>query len=138
MVEIGYKLSSEEHGPNELVRYAKRAEEVGFTFAMISDHYHPWVDRQGHSPFVWGVLGGIALATERLRLSTAVTCLTICIHPAIVAQAASTAAAMLPGRFLFGVGTGESLNEHILGDYWPAADIRGGGVGEAGAVGVAL
>jgi G6PDH family F420-dependent oxidoreductase len=124
MIEIGYKLSSEEHGPRELVRYAKRAEEVGFTFAMISDHYHPWVDHQGHSPFVWGVLGGIAQTTERLRLGTAVTCPTIRIHPAIIAQAAATAAAMLPGRFLFGVGTGESLNEHILGDYWPPADMR--------------
>src|SRR5262245_50480549 len=124
MIELGYKLCSEEHGPADLVRFARRAEEIGFTFAMISDHYHPWVDRQGHSPFVWTVLGGIAEATERLRVGTAVTCPTIRIHPAIVAQAAATTAAMMPGRFLFGVGTGENLNEHIVGARWPPHSVR--------------
>ncbi len=88
--ELGYAMSSEEHRPNDLVRHARQAEEAGFTFALISDHYHPWVDRQGQSPFVWGVLGGIAQATERLRLGTGVTCPTIRIHPAIIAQAAAT------------------------------------------------
>lgn len=124
MIEIGYKLSSEEFGPHELVRMAGRAEETGFSFAMISDHYHPWIDRQGHSPFVWAVLGGIAHATERLRVGTAVTCPSMRIHPAIVAQAAATTAAMMPGRFMFGVGSGENLNEHILGDHWPPAPVR--------------
>jgi coenzyme F420-dependent glucose-6-phosphate dehydrogenase len=124
MVEIGYALSSEEHSPNDLVRYARRAEEAGFTFALISDHYHPWIDRQGHSSFVWNVIGGIAQATERLRLGTGVTCPTIRIHPAIVAQAAATSAVMMPGRFFLGVGSGENLNEHILGGYWPSAEVR--------------
>src|ERR687895_2756157 len=124
MVDIGYKLSSEEHGPLELVRFARRAEEAGFDFASISDHFHPWIDEQGHSPFVWSVIGGIAGATERLRLGTGVTCPTVRTHPAIVAQAAATCAAMMPGRFFLGVGTGENLNEHILGDHWPSAAVR--------------
>jgi coenzyme F420-dependent glucose-6-phosphate dehydrogenase len=123
-VNIGYALSSEEHRPLDLVGHARRAEEAGFPYALISDHFHPWVDSQGQSPFVWTVIGGIALETETLRLGTGVTCPTIRIHPAIVAQAAATSAAMLPGRFFFGVGTGENLNEHILGDRWPSADER--------------
>lgn len=124
MPELGYKISSEEHPPNDLVRYARRAEELGFTFSLISDHYHPWVDKQGHSPFVWAVLGGLAQATERLRLITGVTCPTMRIHPAIIAQAAATITAMMPGRFVLGIGSGENLNEHILGDHWPPAPIR--------------
>jgi G6PDH family F420-dependent oxidoreductase len=124
MPELGYALSSEEHGPNDLVHNARRAEQVGFTFALVSDHYHPWIDRQGQSPFVWSVIGGIAQATDRLQLGTGVTCPTIRIHPAVIAQAAATAAAMMPGRFFLGVGTGENLNEHILGDRWAAADER--------------
>jgi coenzyme F420-dependent glucose-6-phosphate dehydrogenase len=124
MPELGYALSSEEHTPNDLVRNAKQAEEVGFTHTLISDHYHPWVDKQGQSPFVWAVIGGIAHATERIRLGTGVTCPTIRTHPAVIAQAAATAAAMLPGRFFLGVGTGENLNEHILGDAWPSGDVR--------------
>ena len=124
MTELGYALSSEEFTPNELVHNARRAEEAGFTFALISDHFHPWIDRQGHSPFVWNVIGGIAQATQRLRLGTGVTCPTMRIHPAIIAHAAATSAAMMPGRFFLGVGTGENLNEHILGDHWPPADVR--------------
>jgi coenzyme F420-dependent glucose-6-phosphate dehydrogenase len=124
MFALGYALSSEEHTPNDLIRYARRAEEAGFSFALISDHYHPWIDRQGHSPFVWSVIGGIAHATQRLILGTGVTCPTVRIHPAIIAQAAATSAAMMPGRFFLGVGTGENLNEHILGDRWPAHDMR--------------
>ena len=124
MLEIGYALSSEEHPPGDLVRYARRAEEVGFTFALISDHFHPWVDRQGHSPFAWTVIGAIAQATERLRLGTGVTCPLMRYHPAVVAQAAATAAALMPGRFFLGVGTGENLNEHILGQHWPSAPER--------------
>ena len=116
---LGYALSSEEHGPRDLVANARRAEDAGFEFAMLSDHFHPWIDRQGHSPFVWSVLGGIALATERITIGTGVTALSQRIHPAILAQAAATTADMLPGRFWFGVGTGENLNEHILGEPWP-------------------
>jgi len=123
-VELGYAISSEEHRPLDLVRNASRAEEAGFTFALVSDHFHPWIDRQGHSPFVWSVLGGIALATEHLLVGTGVTCPTMRIHPAIVAQAAATAASMLPGRFFLGVGTGENLNEHVLGLRWPATEVR--------------
>jgi G6PDH family F420-dependent oxidoreductase len=123
-IELGYALSSEEHKPNDLVRNAQRAEQAGFTFALISDHFHPWVDQQGHSPFVWSVLGGIANATTTLRIGTGVTCPMIRIHPAIIAQSAATIADMMPGRFFLGVGTGENLNEHILGDKWPASDVR--------------
>jgi coenzyme F420-dependent glucose-6-phosphate dehydrogenase len=122
--EIGYALSSEEHPPSDLVALATRAEETGFTFALISDHFHPWTDSQGESPFVWAVIGGIAQATENLRLGTGVTCPTVRTHPAIIAHAAATAGAMMPGRFFLGLGTGENLNEHILGDAWPSPDER--------------
>lgn len=124
MAEIGYALSSEEATPNDLVRYARRAEESGFAFALISDHFHPWIPRQGNSPFAWSVIGGISQVTRRLRLGTGVTCPLIRYPVPIVAQAAATAAAMLPGRFFLGVGTGERLNEHILGTHWPAPDER--------------
>jgi G6PDH family F420-dependent oxidoreductase len=124
MPHIGYALSSEEHLPNDLVHFAAEAEKAGFGYALISDHYHPWVDAQGQSPFVWSVIGGIAQATRRIRLGTGVTCPTMRIHPAVVAHAAATSAAMMPGRFFLGVGTGENLNEHILGDHWPAPDER--------------
>jgi coenzyme F420-dependent glucose-6-phosphate dehydrogenase len=124
MVEYGYKLCSEEQGPLELVECARRAEQVGFSFGMMSDHYHPWVDKQGQSVFVWTAFGAIAQATSTLKLGTGVTCPTIRIHPAIIAQAAATCAAMLPGRFWLGLGSGENLNEHILGHRWPPADTR--------------
>lgn len=124
MIEIGYTLSSEEHAPTDLVRYATLAEEVGFSFAMVSDHFHPWIDRQGQSSFVWSVLGAISRETERLRVATGVTCPTFRIHPAIIAHAAATVAAMMPGRFMLGVGSGERLNEHILGDPWPPVPER--------------
>ena len=124
MPQFGYALSSEEHAPLDLVRHAQRAEELGFEFLSISDHYHPWIDAQGHSGFVWSIIGGIAATTEKIRLGTGVTCPTIRIHPAIVAQATATVASMMPGRFFFGVGTGEKLNEHILGDRWPEFEVR--------------
>ena len=124
MPELGYSLSSEEHPPADLVRFAEAAEDAGFEFALISDHFHPWIDAQGNSAFVWSVIGAIAQATERIRLGTGVTCPTIRIHPAIVAQAAATSAALMPGRFFLGVGSGENLNEHVLGDKWPAPDER--------------
>jgi coenzyme F420-dependent glucose-6-phosphate dehydrogenase len=124
VTEFGYWLSSEEHPPLDLVRDAKRAEDAGFEFAMVSDHFHPWTGAQGHSPFVWAVIGGIAATTERIRLGTGVTCPTIRIHPVVLAQAAATAAAMLKGRFFFGLGSGENLNEHVTGARWPAPDER--------------
>jgi len=124
MPELGYALSSEEHPPNALVRQAVRAEECGFSFALISDHFHPWTDSQGESPFVWSVIGAIAASTERLRLGTGVTCPTVRIHPGIIAQAAATAQELMEGRFFLGVGAGENLNEHIFGDYWPSPDER--------------
>jgi coenzyme F420-dependent glucose-6-phosphate dehydrogenase len=122
--ELGFALSSEDHPPNELVRQAVLAERAGFTFCLISDHYHPWSDAQGQSPFVWSTLGGIAQATQTIRVGTGVTCPTIRIHPAIVAQAVATVASMFGGRFFLGVGSGENLNEHVLGDRWPLPDER--------------
>jgi G6PDH family F420-dependent oxidoreductase len=123
-MDLGYAFSSEEHPPLDLVEHARAAEEAGFGFGLVSDHFHPWTPEQGQSPFVWSVIGGIAGATERFRLGTGVTCPLIRIHPAIVAQAAATSEALMPGRFFLGVGTGENLNEHILGDRWPAPDER--------------
>jgi G6PDH family F420-dependent oxidoreductase len=124
MPTIGYALSSEEHSPTALARHAAHAERAGVSYALISDHFHPWIDRQGHSPFVWGVLGAIAQATERLRVGTGVTCPTVRTHPAIIAHAAATAACLMPDRFFLGVGTGENLNEHVLGDGWPEWEVR--------------
>jgi G6PDH family F420-dependent oxidoreductase len=121
--EFGIFLSSEDNSASALVRYAQQAEQAGFRSVWISDHYHPWLDSQGESAFVWCTIGGIA-ATTSLRVTTAVTCPTIRIHPAVLAQAAATAATMLDGKFVFGVGSGENLNEHVLGDHWPPADIR--------------
>src|SRR5205807_7042205 len=124
MAQVGIFLSSEEHGPNELLEGAQLAERAGWRKALISDHFHPWIDRQGQSPFVWSVIGGIAEATEGLRLGTGVTCPMMRTHPAIIAQAAATCAAMMPGRFFLGVGSGENLNEHIIATYWPPTDVR--------------
>jgi coenzyme F420-dependent glucose-6-phosphate dehydrogenase len=123
-ISLGYKLSSEEHGPGALVQQAVVAERSGFDFALVSDHFHPWSDSQGQSPFVWAVLGAIAQATDTLKIGTGVTCPTVRMHPAIVAQAAATVAAMMPGRFFLGVGAGENLNEHIVGQGWPEPSVR--------------
>jgi G6PDH family F420-dependent oxidoreductase len=123
MTKIGYFLSSEQFGPKELIDQAKRAEAAGFDALWISDHYHPWNDEQGESPFVWGVIGALSEATS-LPVSTAVTCPTVRMHPAVVAQASATAAVQLDGRFVLGVGSGEALNEHILGDNWPSVGVR--------------
>jgi G6PDH family F420-dependent oxidoreductase len=123
-MKIGYFLSSEENGPGELVAQARAAEAAGFHGLWISDHYHPWNGEQGQSPFVWAVIGALAEATARVPVTTAVTCPTVRIHPAVIAQAAATAATMLPGRFNLGVGSGEALNEQVLGDDWPEADVR--------------
>lgn len=122
-MQIGYFLSCEEHGPAELVRQARLAEAAGFDRLWISDHYHPWTAEQGQSPFVWSVIGAIS-AVCGLPIGTAVTCPTVRMHPAVVAHAAATAAVQTGGRFVLGVGSGEALNEHILGDAWPPADER--------------
>ena len=124
MPELGYTVLSEEHGPDAITSSVAAAEDRGFDFAMISDHFHPWTTAQGQSPFVWGVLGSIAEATSTIPVGTAVTAPIIRIHPAIVAQAAATAATQLPERFVFGVGTGEQLNEHVVGERWPPHDRR--------------
>lgn len=118
-LRIGLTLSSEEQPPARLVDLAARAEAHDLDFVSISDHFHPWTGEQGHAPFVWAVLGAIAARTERIRVAVGVTCPIIRLHPAIVAHAAATTAQLLPGRFTLGVGTGENLNEHVLGDRWP-------------------
>ena len=122
-MRVGYFLSSEEFTPQQLIEQARLAERAGFSGLWISDHYHPWNDAQGNSPFVWGVIGALSQATS-LPVTTAVTCPTLRIHPAVIAQATATAAVQLEGRFMFGVGSGEALNEHIFGDPWPNADVR--------------
>src|SRR3989440_6945117 len=122
-MRIGYFLSSEEFGPADLLDQARRAQDAGFEAFWISDHFHPWLDAQGQSPFVWSVIGALSQVC-RLPVTTAVTCPTTRIHPAIVAQAAATSAVLHEGRFVLGVGTGEALNEHIYGDPWPSADVR--------------
>ncbi|MBR7829117.1 TIGR03557 family F420-dependent LLM class oxidoreductase [Actinospica sp. MGRD01-02] len=120
MARVGYFLSSEEFSPPELVEQAKMAEDAGFHALWISDHFHPWNEEQGESGFVWGTIGAISQAVD-LPITTAVTCPTVRLHPAIIAQAAASAAVQTGGRFTLGVGSGEALNEHILGDGWPAS-----------------
>jgi coenzyme F420-dependent glucose-6-phosphate dehydrogenase len=123
-LDVGYWLSSEEHGPRELLDLAVQAEVTGFGHAMISDHFHPWTPAQGHAPFVWSVLGGIAARTSTLRLATGVTAAVGRLHPAVVAHAAATTAVLFQGRFELGLGTGERLNEHVTGAPWPRPGVR--------------
>jgi G6PDH family F420-dependent oxidoreductase len=123
-MEIGFAMSSEEHGPQELVDQAVAAEQAGFTTLAVSDHFHPWTSRQGQSPMVWVVLGGIAARTSVARFGTAVTCPLLRTHPAVIAHGAATVAAMAEDRFFLGVGTGENLNEHVLGQPWPEPSER--------------
>src|SRR3954470_21318797 len=122
-MRFGYFLSCEEYSPAQLVEQAVAAEKAGFDALWISDHFHPWNNEQGQSPFVWGMIGAIGEACS-LPVTTAVTCPTTRIHPAVIAQAAATTGELLEGRFTLGVGSGEALNEHILGDPWPNADRR--------------
>ena len=122
-MRIGYFLSSEEYTPTELVRQAKLAEDAGFDALWISDHFHPWNDAQGESGFVWSVIGAVSQVST-LPITTAVTCPTVRIHPAIIAQAAATSAVLTGGKFALGVGSGEALNEHITGARWPSIDLR--------------
>ncbi|WP_350347836.1 TIGR03557 family F420-dependent LLM class oxidoreductase [Agromyces sp. G08B096] len=124
MTQYGYKLAAEGYGPAELRRQARLAEEAGFDFVEMSDHYHPWLDSQGHSPFAWTVLGAIAAETERIGLATGVTCPTVRYHPAIIAQAAATLQLVSDGRFTLGLGSGERLNEHVVGRGFPAVADR--------------
>jgi G6PDH family F420-dependent oxidoreductase len=123
-IELGYHISSEEHPAPDLVAYARRAEEAGFSYAVVSDHFHPWTDEQGQAPFVWSVLGGVAQRTTSLRVGTAVTAPIRRTPPYLVAHAAATVATLLPGRFFLGVGTGENLNEHVTGEWWPPIAVR--------------
>lgn len=124
MLKFGYKLMTETTGPQALVRNARLAEEAGFDFVSISDHYHPWLESHGHSPFAWSVLGAIAQVTERVGISTGLTCPIVRYHPAIVAQAAATIGVLSEGRFTLALGAGERLNEHVIGEGWPALDHR--------------
>ena len=124
MTRFGYTLMTEQSGPKELVRYAVSAERAGFDFEVSSDHYFPWLAAQGHAPYAWTVLGAVAHATERVELMTYVTCPTIRYHPAVVAQKAATLQILADGRFTLGVGSGENLNEHVVGQRWPTVARR--------------
>jgi G6PDH family F420-dependent oxidoreductase len=124
MTKFGYTLMTEQSGPKELVRYAERAERLGFDFEVMSDHYFPWLAAQGHAPYAWSVLGAVAHVTSRVELMTYVTCPTIRYHPAVVAQKAATIGLLSDGRFTLGLGSGENLNEHVVGADWPAVHTR--------------
>lgn len=121
---FGYAISTEELNPSQSIEVAKQADEMGYDFLFLSDHFHPWVNAQGQSPFVWSVIGAIAQVTKNIKVGTGVTSPILRYHPAIVAQAAATSNVMLDGRFILGLGTGENLNEHVVGHGWPAYDIR--------------
>jgi G6PDH family F420-dependent oxidoreductase len=124
MTKFGYTLMTEQSGPKDLVRYAVGAERAGFDFEVSSDHFFPWLTGMGHAPYAWAVLGAAAQATERVELMTYVTCPTFRYHPAIVAQKAATLALLSDDRFILGLGSGENLNEHVIGAAWPAASVR--------------
>ena len=124
MTTYGYTLMSEQSGPRELVGHAVAAEEAGFDFEVMSDHYFPWLEEMGHSPYAWSVLGAVSQVTERVELMTYVTCPLMRYHPAVVAQKAATVDLLSNGRFTLGLGAGESLNEHVIGQGWPPANVR--------------
>lgn len=131
MTKFGYKLMTEEHGPKDLIANSVLSEQAGFDFVSISDHFHPWLEAQGHAPFAWSVLGAIAHATDTIGITTGLTCPIIRYHPAIIAQAAATIAVMSDNRFSLAVGAGERLNEHVTGALWPSTPIRHEMLGEA-------
>ncbi len=131
MTNFGYTLMTEQSGPKDLVQWAVRAERSGFDFAVSSDHYSPWLKEQGHAPYAWTVLGAVAYATERMELMTYVTCPTMRYHPAVVAQKAATLQLLADGRFTLGLGSGENLNEHVVGEGWPGVDTRQSMLAEA-------
>ena len=124
MTSFGYTLMTEQSGPKDLVRHAVDAEAAGFDFEVMSDHFSPWLTEQGHAPYAWSVLGAVAHATSRVGLMTYVTCPTIRYHPAVVAQKAATVQLLAEGRFTLGLGSGESLNEHVVGAGWPGVETR--------------
>ncbi|MFD7919356.1 LLM class F420-dependent oxidoreductase [Streptomyces sp. NPDC059740] len=124
MVQIGYTMMTEQAGPRELVDHVVRAEGVGFDFSVTSDHYSPWLASQGHAPYAWSVLGAAAQATSTIPLMTYVTCPTFRYHPAVVAQKAATLQLLAEGRFRLGLGSGENLNEHVVGADWPTVEVR--------------
>jgi G6PDH family F420-dependent oxidoreductase len=124
MVQIGYTMMTEQAGPRDLVKHVVGAEEAGFDFSVISDHYFPWLRAQGHASYAWSVLGAAAQATTRIPLMTYVTCPILRYHPAIVAQKAATVQLLSEGRFRLGLGAGENLNEHVVGGGWPPVDVR--------------
>ncbi|GGG18900.1 LLM class F420-dependent oxidoreductase [Rhodococcoides trifolii] len=124
MTNFGYTLMTEQSGPKELVKYAVAAEDAGFDFEVSSDHFSPWLAAQGHAPYAWTVLGAVAHATSRVQLYTYVTAPTIRYHPVIVAQKAATLQILADGRFTLGLGSGENLNEHVVGEGWPSIDMR--------------
>jgi G6PDH family F420-dependent oxidoreductase len=130
-MQLGYTMLCEQTPAKQLVSDLVRAEELGFDFSVISDHYFPWVDEQGHSPYAWSVLGAAAQATTRIQMMTFVTCPTMRYHPAVVAQKAATVSLLSDGRFTLGLGAGENLNEHVIGRGWPSADVRHEMLGEA-------
>src|SRR5688500_239079 len=134
MASFGYTLMGEQAGPKQLVADAVRAEAVGFDFLAASDHYNPWLEEQGHSPYTWSVLGAVAHATSRIDLMTYVTCPTMRYHPAVVAQKAATLQVLAEGRFTLGLGSGENLNEHVVGEGWPGVLGRQEMLAEAGEV----
>jgi G6PDH family F420-dependent oxidoreductase len=123
-MRLGYTLMSEQSGPRELVLHAAAAERAGFEFEVMSDHYFPWLDEMGHSPYAWSVLGAVTQVTSRVELMTYVTCPTMRYHPAVVAQKAATVDLLSGGRFTLGLGAGENLNEHIVGGGWPPVNTR--------------
>ncbi|WP_407835365.1 LLM class F420-dependent oxidoreductase [Streptomyces sp. DSM 116496] len=124
MVRIGYTMMTEQAGPRELVDHVVHAEQAGFGFSVISDHAFPWLEEQGHAPYAWSVLGAAAQATSRIPLMTYVTCPTFRYHPVVIAQKAATMQLLSQGRFRLGLGSGENLNEHVVGTGWPAAHVR--------------
>jgi G6PDH family F420-dependent oxidoreductase len=131
MTRYGYTLMTEQSGPREIVRYAAGAEEAGFDFEVMSDHYSPWLTEQGHAAYAWSMLGAVTQVTERVELMTYVTCPTMRYHPAVVAQKAATIGLLSDGRFTLGLGAGENLNEHVVGRGWPGANTRHEMFGEA-------